>query len=255
MQPPREAIRLTLDKLKVNVRNREETKMVAELENMTIDLSKDGAKVVILGGNPRSWESFRKYPQILFWTGDQKEIKKIVQDKELPFGTKLLVISKFISHSEITPVVESARARGINVLFNKNDGEVARILDELTHDIKLETSKKNKPGTKDKLKFLRELIDFNAPVPEEARRLYEICKERDIESSVMSISQILYQERKKRNLSGVPKSLKNKLDLSVEIFDSAIKELASIRDYFIEVVDENRSLKMKLDKFKKAFED
>lgn len=96
----------------------------------------NGGRVLIVGGMNKSWSSYRQVPQFEFWSGDQKEIHRALRDREIPANCKAVVISRFISHSELNRVLSQARKRGIVIFANKADGEVANILDEMTLHLK-----------------------------------------------------------------------------------------------------------------------
>lgn len=221
------------------------------MNEITIDLTKDGSKVIVVGGYSKAWESFKKYPQIEFWSGDQKDIKRIVDNKSIPFGTKAIVISRFISHSELSKVMDEARNRNIPMLANKSDGEISSILDEATRNIKLEIPK----FERGKLTPLITLIDHSLSTADAADKLLQICKERNIRTTIQSLKQFVLKTKRDQGRTSVPRSIKSKLDLTVDMLDSMINDMTSMRDYLIEVTEENRSLRKKVDNFKKALEE
>lgn len=228
------------------------------------NLISGGGKVLVVGGMAKAWESYRKFDQLEFWSGEQKEIVRTLRDKPVPANCKAIIISRFISHSELSKVMSQARQRGITMFPNKNDGEIASLLDEITSDAKptvieekVETTKKVEGApTKGKLLPLLPYVDFSKTAAENARTLLMKAKELGIETTLGSLSQwILTIRRKRHGQTAVVKSIKPKLDLSVDMLDSMIKDLSGMRDFLIAVTEENRILKSKVEKFKKAFED
>lgn len=221
----------------------------------------NGGKILIVGGYTKAWDSFKKYDQLEFWSGEQKDIVKFVRDREIPANCKGVIISRFISHSELGIVMNKARARNLTVFANKADGEITSLLDQMTLHLReqsIQSSNGNhavkKIGEKGKLNALIPFLDFAKTNVENARALLIKAKELGIETTEMSLSQWTMIQRKKRSgQTGVVKSVKSKLDLSVDMLDAMIRDLEGMRDYLIAITEENRVLKTKLDKFKKAF--
>lgn len=94
----------------------------------------NGGKVLVVGGmmNPL-WKSFEGHPQVEFWSGDRKDMQQHVRNRQVPNNIRALIISKWISHAEIEPIATEARKKRATIWRNKNDGEVTRLLEELTH--------------------------------------------------------------------------------------------------------------------------
>lgn len=105
-----------------------------------------------------------------------------------------------------------------------------------------------------KLKQLIPFIDWAKSNSENARILMNKAVELGIKTTLGSVTQSVSIERRRQGRTDVPKSVRSKLDLSVEMFDKFIEDASAMRDYVIELADENRTLKMKLDKYKKAME-
>lgn len=103
------------------------------------NLIASGGVVVIVGGHDKSWSEFRQHPQIVFWTGEQKDVIRKLANGDLPANARGVIISRFISHSQLGKVQEIARRRHLTVFPNKNDGEVTRLLEEIMSVPKVET--------------------------------------------------------------------------------------------------------------------
>jgi len=54
--------------------------------------------------------------------------------------------------------------------------------------------------------------------------------------------------------TAVPRSIRAKLDVSVEILDNMIQSLKDMRDFLIATTEENRTLRAKMENFKKLME-
>jgi hypothetical protein len=91
-----------------------------------------GGRVLVVGGSNQSWQMFRKHPQLVFWTGDRAEISRHVKAESFPSNMRGVVISRFIGHRELTPIMDEARKRNAIIMTAKNDGEIRRILEEVT---------------------------------------------------------------------------------------------------------------------------
>lgn len=111
------------------------------------NLLTNGGKVLIVGGYSKAWESYRKNPQMEFWTGEQKEISRFIRDREIPPNCKAVIISRFISHSELGQVMAEARRRQISMYPNLSDGEITRLLDEVAS---------SQPQSRDKIEYIPE---------------------------------------------------------------------------------------------------
>lgn len=95
----------------------------------------NGGKVVVIGGrmNPL-WHRFNNDPRIEFWTGDRSEIERHFPKggrDSLPTNTHGIIMSRFVSHSVVSKILDEARRRHMTVMGPKNDGEVTRLLEEI----------------------------------------------------------------------------------------------------------------------------
>lgn len=102
------------------------------------NLIANGGKVLILGGYDKDWPELRDQPQLEFWSGDSsKEIATILRqhNNTLPANVKAVIISRFVSHTQLAVVMKQARARHLTVFPNKNTGEVRRILSDILNGV------------------------------------------------------------------------------------------------------------------------
>lgn len=98
------------------------------------NLIANGGKVIIVGGRNKTWESYRKHPQLEFWSGDDPaETGRVIRqhNNALPSNTHALIISKFISHSQLDVVMKDARRKRIVMFANLTDNEIFNKLDEI----------------------------------------------------------------------------------------------------------------------------
>lgn len=219
------------------------------------NLISNGGKILIVGGYSKSWKDYEKFSQLEFWRGDNpSEVRRHIQNKDIPPNCKGIIISRFISHSELNPILDEARKRGITLFPNKSDGEVSSLLDEMVRDLP-KTEKIEKSRERGKLNQLIQFIDFSKTNVENARAIYIKAKELGITTTEDSLAQFVGVRRRKLSGTAVVKSVRSKLDLSVDMLDSMVKDLSGMRDYLIEITEENRILKKKLDKFKQALSD
>lgn len=216
------------------------------------NLIANGGKVLVVGSLNKAFEQYRKYPQLEFWSGEQKDIVQALKNKDIPANCNAVIISRFISHSELEKVMAEARRRNITMFPNKNDGEINKLLDEITQDVKvdrLHEQEAKQNATRGKLNPLIPFIDFNKTNVENMRILIVKAKELGIATTEMSLSQWVAIQRKKKNGTAFPASIKrNRLDLSVEMLDGMIRDLSGMRDYLIEITEENRIIKAKYEK-------
>lgn len=98
-----------------------------------------GGRVVVIGGRMnRQWERWANDPRIEFWTGDRSEIERHLNkgNQNLPTNAHGVILSRFISHAVTTRIMEEARRRRLIIMGPKNDGEVTKLLEEITGDEK-----------------------------------------------------------------------------------------------------------------------
>jgi hypothetical protein len=105
---------------------------------------------------------------------------------------------------------------------------------------------------------LHGLIDLKLNNIENARVLMAEANRCGIQTTLASLAQLVSVTRRKSaatKTSPKVKKVAKSMDVSVEILDGVIKELGDMRDFLIATVNENNSLKAKLDKFRKFFND
>lgn len=234
------------------------------MANFTI--LENGGTALVVGGFNKAWQSFKDNPRVTFWSGDQKDIARAVREKTIPSNCKAVLISRFISHSELNVLLPEVRKRANITLFpNKSDGEITDILEKLLpkevkkqeEDIPASKADKKEIQGRGKTKeFVAKHADWTKGSGENARRMIEIARQEGFKTTEASLAQCFLQLRKRqRGVTAVPKSIQSKLDVTVEMLDSMINDLSGMRDYLIELTEENRMLKKRVAKFKAALEE
>lgn len=218
-------------------------------------------------------EEIRVHPRVTIWDSQQKHWT----DKEMPQNIRAVFVTRFIGHSEFANIMREARKKRITIFNPEGTGLIARQVKELLNmtppeQILQETyttvtkSQETTPVTtsleRGKLKALIPYIDFSKNNRENARSLELKCKEIGITSTFNSLTNFVgVQRRGSRKSQSKKESVKSvkvqssKLDVSVEILDGMIRELTDMREYLVAVTKENQSLKAKVDKFKRFFDE
>lgn len=213
-----------------------------------------GGKVLLVGGmmNP-NWAKFCKHPQLTCWNGDQKDIRQhFKREDNFPDNTRIVILSKFISHTESTKVIEEARKKRAVIVGPLNDGEITRKLEEIFTPLMSTTIPVPPPdptpvpvaptpspvsatppsktiakrGVLDKL--LAEIYDSSKTNIDEARRIFEIAKERGIPTTVESLGQKIYLYKKQHGIVSPRADGKTYVTPTdvIHPLDVAIKELS-----------------------------
>lgn len=223
--------------------------------NQVIDL-KTGGSVVVMVGNTGWVQEFAYHAQVKFI-----KCKEIPGDQlvtEVPDNTKVVIVSEGLPDHHYHWIMAYARRKNIPWLLRKSN---QAIYDQLktffngNNEVKKPTPEEVKDTqVKGKLTFLTEYIDFNRSNVENARELFKKCQERKIATTMGSLAQFVANKRREGGRTERPKSVRSKLDVSVELLDKMIEDLGAMRDYLIATTEENRILKDKLEKFKKVLE-
>ena len=221
----------------------------------TIDLSSGGRAVVFIG-NYGFIREFESNPSVVFI--DAKDSTPQMMTPLVPDNTKVIILTDGISALALTWAKEYCQRKGIPYLARNN---YQSVLDTLKSFFTSSDGHKPAPAevkelvSKGKLEFLAEHINFALSNSENARILLRIAQSRGVSTTEPSLAQFVANHRKKQQAGTVPKSARPQLDVTVDMLDEAIKSLESMRDFLIEVTEENRLLKKKVAAFKAALED
>ncbi|MET0786263.1 MAG: hypothetical protein ABWY25_06115, partial [Paenisporosarcina sp.] len=154
---------------------------MTQLNPIKMDLRVVGGVAVVVGGSNKSWKEYREHSQLVFWTGDQKEVQRHVANKGFPANTKILIISRFISHTEADLLMATGRGLNIPIMFNKTDEEVSNLLYTLvgpatTQKTEEQMEEKKTMGRKSPIKFIIPQIDWAKSNLENVKTLMPVVK-------------------------------------------------------------------------------
>lgn len=204
-----------------------------------------GGVVLIVGVKPSNLdEEIKTHPRVVIWDSQQEHWT----DKDMPANTRAVFMTRFLSHSAFGKITAEARKRNINIFNPEGTGLIARQVKEL---LSIGPKVEKPKYVHGKLTQLIPHIDFSLNNIDNARQLHIKAKELNIETTEASLAQLVAVQRRKRGGTAVPKSIQAKVDVAVEMLDSAIKDMQDMRAFLIATVEENKVLKAKLDGFKK----
>ena len=222
-----------------------------------IDLTKGGIAIVMVG-NTGFVKEFANDARVRFI--DCKQTPGEQLDNLMPQNTKLIIITDGLPQYHSTWAFTYAKRRNILYLIRKSN---QAIYETLKQAFNMNGNGETKPTieeikdaqVKGKLSILIPSIDFSKSNSENARMLVKKAIEFGIRTTENSLAQLVSIQRRKGNYGGVPRSVRSKLDVSVDMLDVMVKDLQEMRDFLIETTEENRLLRQKVDKFKKALDE
>jgi hypothetical protein len=231
--------------------------------------------VLIVGGKASNFDDeIRTHPRIIMWDSQNQHW----DGKELPQNVRAVFITRFIGHVAFGKILASARKRQLTIFNPEGTGMIVKQVKELlgiskptivetkpTMTTPAPTSTKTGGKTVKGHSKLNDLMQFHDPhitIVENARAMFEKAKAQGIETTVGSLAQkISVMRRKERGetkviprKADVPRRAHKYVDVSVEILDNMVKELQDMRDYLVAVTEENKSLKLRIEKFKKVLD-
>lgn len=182
-----------------------------------------GGKIVVLGGWNKMWADYKTHPQIEFWSGEQAEVTRHVKNANgrLPTNCHALIISRYVSHSNMLPILNDARRRRIVVFPSKSDKEVYDLLDDImarskplepepkkseviVHEAAASEPKPKRPavgrGVIRDLIVAHDVATLSNKASTEA--IFKIAQEKGIPTTPASISQSIYAHRKSLGVVG-----------------------------------------------------
>lgn len=206
-----------------------------------------GGVVLIVGVKSSNLDDeIKSHPRVVIWDSQQEHWT----DKDMPANTRAVFMTRFLSHASFGKITAEARKRNINIFNPDGTGLIARQVKELL-SIGPKVVKESKEKVYGKLNPLIPSIDFSLGNAENARQLMVRAKELNIETTEASLAQLVKVQRDKQGRTAVPKSIQAKVDVAVEMLDNAIKDMTDMRAFLIATVEENKTLKAKLEGFKK----
>lgn len=220
-----------------------------------IDLTKGGIAVVMMG-NTGMVKEYANNASVRFI--DSKQVPGDQLANLVPDNTRIVILTDGVEQHHYHWIMAYVRRRNIPFVNRKSNQAIYELLKSFfpNGEVAKPTVQEVKDTqTKGKLNVLIPHIDFAKSNAENAKFLLRKAHEMDIRTTEASLAQLVANVRRKQSGGTIPRSARSKLDVSVEMLDNAVKELQGMRDYLIEVTEENRMLKQKLDKFRKAFEE
>lgn len=223
--------------------------------SQTIDLTA-GGKAVVFIGNYGFIREFESSPSVQFI--DAKDATPQMIEPLMPGNTKCIILTDGISILALQYAKDYCERKGIPYLARNNYNSILQTLQSF---FKKTEAPKPAPEEvadgvkKGKLKPLIQHLDLAKSNGENARSLMIVARGMGITTTEASLHQLAAAERKRVQGGTVPKSARPQLDVTVDMLDEAIKNLEGMRDFLIEVTEENRMLRKKVERFKLALED
>lgn len=210
----------------------------------------EGGMCVVMIGNTGFVKEYARHAQVKFI--DTHDIEGDLLETTVPSNTKLVILTEGLPQYHYQWIMAFCRRKNVPYIVRKT---IPAIYEEL----KKRFSSEEKPTvtevkeviSKGKLSALLPFIDFSLSNAENGRRLVKKAAELNIKTTEASLIQLAANHRKKLSGGTVPKSVRPKLDLSVEMLESMIKDLTGMKEFLIEITEENRILKQKLERYKK----
>ena len=232
---------------------------LVRIMDVKVDLSNSFGMAVVAYAHTGLVDEYKNNPRVLFI--DCKSTKGDELESVVPSNTKAVILTDGLPQYHSTWLTSFARRKNIPFLIRKTNQAVYDTLKSFfpngngSADTKITPAEAKETQTKGKLQFLIPHIDFTKSNTENAKILMRMCVEKGIATTEGSLAQLISIQRRKGNQTAVPRSVRNQLDVSVEMLDNMIKDLGAMRDYLIQTTEENRLLKAKVDKFKKALDE
>lgn len=216
------------------------------------ELGADGIITILVGATGRVQE-YNNHARVKFI--DCKAIPAALLEDNILNRTKIVIITEGLGQQHVLYAQSWTKKHNAVWIMRKSNQAIYEFLKEKLPLDDKPVTQEEAGQDRGKLKALIPFIDWTKSNSENGRALLSKAIELGIKTTIGSTTQLVSIERRKQGRSDVPKSVRSNLDLTVEIFDKFIEELGEMRDYVIKLAEENRMLKAKLDKFKKAFED
>lgn len=211
--------------------------------------------ILIVGAKASNLDDdIKTNPRVIVWDSQNEHWT----NKDLPTNARVIFITRFVSHATTEKIIAETRKRQLTLFNVDGTGMIVKQVRELlgiARPTPAVPPTQRPKGQHGKLKVLIPFIDFSQTNTENGKILYQKAKELGVPTTEASIAMMVGNVRRKMSTTGVPKSIQSKVDVSVEILDSAIQELKDVRTFLIQTVDENTALRAKLDRFKKAMEE
>jgi hypothetical protein len=231
--------------------------------------------ILIVGAKASNFDNdIRENPRVIMWESTHQHWTQ----KDLPANTRCVFFTRWLGHDNFHRIMKQVRKRGITVFNPDGTGMIAKQVRELlavnghheevkekepemiTHAVSAPAPMTilHSEKTKGKLTVLQQFIDLKKTNIENAHVLLEKGKELGITSTVASLANMVGTVRRGGGVKEKKKEQtfpKYENDAAVDILDNIIKELGDVRKYLVSTTHENKTLRARLDKFKKFLED
>jgi len=176
----------------------------------------------------------------------------------VPTNTKVIILGVGLPTYHYNWLASYAQRKNIPFLIRKTTQAAYETLKGFfpnSNTVKVLEEEVKETQAKGRLAILIDHIDWSKSNADNGRVLFQKANQSGIKTTLGSVTQWVAIQRRKKSGTAVPKSVRSELDISVEMLDNTIKELTDMREFLIITVEENRILKTKLERFKKAMED
>jgi len=211
----------------------------------------NGGTVLIVGVKSSNLnDEIRTHPRVILWDSQQEHWT----DKDIPSNVRVIFMTRFIGHAAFEKILGEARKKQLTIFNPEGTGMIVKQVRELLALEPKSTDVQQPIATPGKLIPLRPFIDLSKTNVENGRILLAKAKELGIITTEHSLAQMVSVHRRRMSGTAVPRSIRAKLDVSVEILDNMIQSLKDMRDFLIATTEENRTLRAKMENFKKLME-
>jgi hypothetical protein len=268
----------------------EMTELITLIEGYTMNMTEmkplkplDHGNVLIVGTKASNFDTeLRTHPRVIMWDSQNEHWT----NKDIPQNVQAIFITKWIGHAEFGKILQEARKKRITIFNPQGTGIIAKQVRELltptvpkvfttpvtptvqpivTEKKETETIVPAHKGnyTRGKLTPLIQYIDWSKTNRQNAQSMLSHAKELGINTTQGSLEQLCVVQRRKHTPTRMPRvtitretiKTNGTLDVSIQLFDEAIKGMQDMRAFLLATVEENQALKAKLDKFRKMIED
>jgi hypothetical protein len=210
----------------------------------------NGGTVLIVGVKSSNLnDEIRTHPRVILWDSQNEHWT----NKDIPSNVRVIFMTRFIGHVAFDKIVSEARKKQLTIFNPEGTGLIVKQVRELLalEPKSTEPVQKHERG---KLQVLHQFIDFSKTNVENGKILMAKANEMGITSTTRSLEILTGNLRRKMSGTAVPRSIQSKLDVSVEILDNMIRELKDMRDFLVATTEENRTLRAKMENFKKLMD-
>lgn len=211
----------------------------------------NGGSVLIVGVKSSNLnDEIRTHPRVILWDSQQEHWT----NKDIPSNVRAIFMTRFIGHAQFEKILTEARKKQLTIFNPEGTGMITKQVRELLALYPKDEPVDKPVQVKGKLQVLHQFIDFSKTNTENGKILMAKANEMGITTTLHSLEIMTGNLRRKQHGTAVPRSIQSKLDVSVEILDNMIRELKDMRDFLVATTEENKTLRAKMENFKKLME-